>query len=339
MGGAPLPVVGLPATHYYPQAFQDRRGQLLFTSLESAGPVHGVEHYYLLAAGQPPANYDGLLKAGSRVYAATGLDFTEKIYLGLYNGLGVVERRKPLLKTYLAIEQQEEFGQNRIGGIAQDKEGYIYLASESGQLYRLNPEAGLMDTVVLNLNQENQLPLRLQEIMQLAYDPAANALWGLGRRSGRRNHGILFRYDLGRCLTQTYEFSGGSLSSLVIDQNGTLYLGAFNGGSYGQLLRFDEATGYFRPQNDSKGRNFLNTAKPLYLAIGSGGKIYIGTEGEGLWVYHSTTQAVEEYSPGTAEAAGLAFNNYTIYAILPTADGILWLGTRGGLHRLDLAAR
>lgn len=333
---SPFPVLDLSQEAYYYQLFKDHHGQLLISSRETPGSAEQPDHFYLVDENGDVQVFDDLLKAGSRVYAATALDFREKIYLGLYNGLGVVERRSKRLDTYLAVDQEEEFMQTLVRGICEDRDGLIYVLEESGILHRLDPVTDVMDTLDLYLDDTLNSRLSIVNAMQLIYDATTHSLWGCGRTPGGQRTGLLFNYDIVACTITVYTYPGMGFTSMTYGPDDRLYLGGKPAGRIGEILVFDRLNGAFHTVRDEQNRNFLQQSYPNYLTASRTGKILIGTEDKGFMAYDPKTQFVKTYSPESGrKEATIIMNDYTVYVIHEDDNGQWWVGTKGGLHRVD----
>ena len=122
----------------------------------------------------------------------------------------------------------------------------------------------------------------------------------------------------------------GVVSALVQDKAGFVWVGTGSG-----LLRFD---GYnFRnqaldlPGQTTQGIGFIRS-----LLVGRDGRLWIGTESDGLAVLDPATERITRYSsqPNDKDLAGISPG--TIRAMAEDRDGALWIGTIGyGLDRYD----
>jgi signal transduction histidine kinase len=61
--------------------------------------------------------------------------------------------------------------------------------------------------------------------------------------------------------------------------------------------------------------------------------LWIGTQGAGLYYYNFKKQIIQQYS----KLDGLADN--TVFSLIASSDSILWVGTGGGLSRLDISQK
>lgn len=324
---------------YYQQLFKDRRGQALLGMRYSPGPVEQSETFYLIDTAATFLPYNDLREAGSRIYAAVAEDFKEKIFLGRYDGLGVAESPKKKLWSFLAVDQQEEYKQSLISGICEDRNGAIYCLEAEGQLYRIHPASNTYDTLQLYVEGSRGEVLSLVATGALLYDRQQHAIWGIGQKDGQRRQGVLFRYEIDRCATVVYPLADHRFTALCMGWDGQLLLGAEqSGGQTGKLLIFDTSRQAFTPILQPLLTDFLQTSVPQYLLLSNHGeRLLVGTREKGLLIYDRSKQNVQAYAPLPPGQKGLIFNDYSISAIAEAEDGAIWLGTRGGLHRLDPA--
>jgi diguanylate cyclase (GGDEF)-like protein len=124
----------------------------------------------------------------------------------------------------------------------------------------------------------------------------------------------------------------GVVASLAQDRAGFLWIATGDG-----LLRHD---GYrFRPQErESPVPARRNLGWIRALLAGRDGRVWIGSESDGLAVYDPATDRVTSYGDGNTTASPTAMRVATIRALAEDRDGALWVGSLGsGLSRLDPA--
>ena len=117
------------------------------------------------------------------------------------------------------------------------------------------------------------------------------------------------------------------ITALAQDRSGLLWVGVSNG-----LLRFDGVE--FQPF----ARGAAPGAKPVgqvrSLVAARDGRIWVGTETDGLMSFDPDSGAIQEYRNRKDEASGLVAG--AIRALAEDRDGGIWIGTVGqGLQRLD----
>lgn len=338
--GAPLaaqPFDAVPKKAYYQQLFKDKQGQLLLGLRFSPGPIEQSEAYYLIDQKGNLLPYQDLQKAGSRIYTAVADNFKEKIFLGRYDGLGVAETPKKKLWSFLAVEQEEEYQQRIISGICEDASGNIYCSESGGQLYKINPNNNISDTLSLLITEENGQALDLSAAAALHYDSLQHAIWGIGQKLGKNRDSYLFCYYIEQCTTRAYKLGGHRFTTLSPGWEGQWVLGAEQSSSpNGKILLFDTLSSSFLPLLDETVANFLHGTIPQYCGLSKNGQLLLGSTTKGLLIYNPEKRNSRLFQPSSKENHGLVFNDYSINTIHEPQEDILWLGTRGGLHRLDI---
>lgn len=122
------------------------------------------------------------------------------------------------------------------------------------------------------------------------------------------------------------DLKGASIMSILEDYDGNLWFGTHFHGIY-RITPTGKVSNYKNRHNDAgsiPGNNINN------MFLDSQGKIWVGTEGEGLAVFNPKTGKVEKkYS----ETSGFPSN--IIYATQEDNDGNIWVTTGGGLVKID----
>lgn len=331
------PYLAFSQQAYYQQLFKDKQGQLLLGCRNTPGAAEQSEAFYLIDQKGTILRYQDLQKAGSRIYAAAADDFTEKIFLGRYDGLGVAETPKKKLWNFLAVEQEEEYQQNIISGICEDAEGNIYCSESSGQLYRINPLNNLSDTISLQITEEGGQRLDLSTAASLRYDSVQKAVWGIGQKLGKNRESYLFCYYTEQCTARAYKLSGHRFTTLSQGWGGQWVLGAEQIGSpNGKILLFDTLSGSFLPLLEKEMIGFLHNTIPQYTSLSKNGLLLLGSSTKGLLLYDPQKRSSQSYQPASSGNEEVVFNDYSIKVVHESEEDILWIGTQGGLHRLDI---
>lgn len=328
-------VTELSPENYYQQMYADEQGQLLVSSRNTPGPEEQVEHFYLIDRNNNFSPFDHPLQAGNRIFTIASQDFNKRLYLGLYNGLGIMERRKKQLTNYLSVDQEEDHQQNNVQGICEDNEGNLYFIEAKGLLYSKAENKPAIDSLpILLVNERGEL-LEMEDAKSIIYVEEDNAIWGVGQQAGRRNIGVLFRYDLVTSYATAYYAQDYYFNAIAKGYDGSIYIGARHPWKGGQLLQFDRLESIFIPVRNDQGQDFLRDAEPLYLTTSKKGDLLIGTENRGLFIYEPETEKITEFTPEFWSDKAKKFNDYTIYVIYEDDERNLWLGTRGGLHKFN----
>lgn len=326
----------------YPTIFRDQLGQLLLPATEDIlGQQFPDEYGFVDTAG----NFGVLevpLPTQRKVSAVAAVDFRETVYLGLREGLGVVERYVNPVETYLELRDGGDIFPNRIQGICEDATGKVYFMEEDGAIYFRTPGKAGLDTLVLTLEEDSTQVLTFRAGAALLYDEQTDALWGAAQPVNLVKGGLLFRYDLQLRTTKVYPMDYAP-RALAFGPEGALYLGVSDPREVGLLLRFDPQLGTCVPVlNEGESAEKISGLRVNCLQPVASGKLLIGTGGQGLLGYDPATGRMETYrlekaKPNeTAEgaAAGAREGVGVIFSILETTPGNWWLGTDVGLYHL-----
>lgn len=122
----------------------------------------------------------------------------------------------------------------------------------------------------------------------------------------------------------------GSVSSILIARDGTLWIGDY----YSGLLKIKEGKS-FRYMKNSPALNTINNNYITSLCEDTAGNIWIGTFSSGINKYNNATGKFEYISKGQENRGGLS-SNY-ISAICADNNGNIIIGTTNGLNVLNLS--
>ncbi len=284
------------------------------------------------------------------------------IWLGTDDGAFFIPDRNPRFQNHLSsIIYDERYGV-KMRAIIQDENGLIYTCTSQG-IYRFNPFTSTAELIlpqILSITQPYSMCLDLNNILWIGtdgyglvkFDPHENKFYD--RISAIRNHDQL----------------GGSwICELVIDSEGTLWVGTGNGISY--HVNNEKKLHIARDFNNKellpnifihdikesrKGQYWLGTSHGLYkmtrmgrlpdvyfilnkyddvpykireICLTSGSDIWLATEDAGLVQYHTANKTQIKFN----ESSGLPSD--VLYSLLPGPKGELWIGTFEGLARFD----
>lgn len=324
----------------YPTIYRDGLGQLMLPATEDILGQQSPDEYALVDTAGNFALFEDPLPTQRQVSAMAAVDFRQTVYLGLREGLGVVERYVNPVKNYLMLrEGQGELYRNRMRGITEDRNGRIYFMEEDGVLYVKHPGKERLETLVLRSAADTTRTVAFRTGTELIYDAGAHALWGCAQPVGLRRGGLLFCYNIASGLTKTYAVKY-TPRAMAFGPDEELYLGVSDPTAVGLLLRFDLATGNFQPVAEAEG------APPLVAGLRinclraiSSGELLIGTAQRGLIGFDPETKNVRKFevtAPDAAEDdqgadAGAVEVEKAIFDIHEDSLGDLWLGTDAGL--------
>ncbi|WP_157472382.1 ligand-binding sensor domain-containing protein [Neolewinella persica] len=331
----------------YPTIYRDQRGQLLLPATEDILGQQFPDEYGLVDTAGNFMVFEAPLPTQRKVSTVAAVDFRETVYLGLREGLGVVERYVNPVETFLELREGGDIFPNQIRGICEDNTGKVYFMEEDGAIYYRTPGKPTLDTLALTLAEDSTQTLAFRAGAALLYDETANVLWGCGQPVNLAKGGLLFRYDLLRRTTKVYRMDYAP-RAMAFGPDGSLYLGVSDPREIGLLFRFDRRREACVPVlKVGESAEKISGLRINCLLAAANGELLIGTGGQGLLGYDPLTGKVKEYELKRAKlkgeeegaVAGAKEGLGTIFSILETAPGDWWLGTDGGLfHLIDEGA-
>lgn len=115
-----------------------------------------------------------------------------------------------------------------------------------------------------------------------------------------------------------------NVTAIAEDASGFIWIGTPSG-----LIRYDgyRFRRYKRDPNkpDSLGGVFIRA-----LALAADGRLWIGTDADGVSVYDPKTETFTQFRQRDNDSRSLSHN--TVRALAPTPDGGMWVGTRAGVN-------
>ncbi len=121
-----------------------------------------------------------------------------------------------------------------------------------------------------------------------------------------------------------------AVSSLHIDDSGTLWAGTSGGG----ISKYDpDKIKFIHYKNTSGLSGALRGNLVWSIFEDSAGMLWIGTGGEGLNTFDRTQNDHLTFTHDPADPASLPGNS--VFSIIEDRDGAIWVGTDGGLGRFD----
>ena len=328
----PAPIPPLDDGLVYTKVFRDGLGQLLFLATEDILGQGYPDEYYLLDTAGTFTLLERDLPTDRLVSAAAALNWQQTTYLGLREGLGVMQRFVKPIQTYLTSRGDNSLYQNSVRGMTEDAAGNVYVMEASGALHVMAPGSSVLEPRLL-VDKAGE-PIGLREAGQLAYDRRRNVVWGVAQPPGRTKSGLLLRYDLSANTATVYN-SEYPLTCLAVGPEGQLYLGASDPRKVGLLMRFDPDKVTFEELTGSQSSvEKLRGLRITYLYPSNKGTLLIGTKNRGLVGYNPVNREVTFYTDPSAVTTEepLDINAFTVNCIYEDSIGKWWLGTDAGLQ-------
>jgi len=282
-----------------------------------AGTVNGGlnKHNY---SSEQFAHYSHI-PGGSISFTSTSI-FTiyqshdEKIWLGYQghdNGLTMWDRKKGTVRNYLP--GPDTFAKGEILSIFEDAENRLYIGQD--KLSILNREDHSVE--VIFPHQEDLAPYDGKTIRKIIEDDMQN-LWvateiGLVKIApDRASYKLLFE--------------GVSIRTLLIDNQGFLWIGTGSEGVKKYDITTDLYDTFIHDKNNSKS---LSSGEIIAIYQDHLSQIWIGSVGGGLNRLNSDGKTFHHYSSADG------FSSNTIFSIEEDSNGILWMGSSWGLIKFN----
>ncbi len=257
---------------------------------------------------------------------------------------------------------------NDIRDICIDRSGVLWAATRGGGVNKLDLKPKKFNKFVRDPNQKNTLHGTM--VFALAED-ASGTLWigtdGGGLNAYTAEKGVFKYFD-----TKNSSISNDSVLAMQIENDGLIWLGTKGGGlnhfnpATGKSMIFrnngkdpdslgnDQVYALLKDKEDrlwvgtdsgldlfhkETGKfSHITQKSVLSLMQSHDGTVWIGTWGNGL---HAMTfppenkgvPRIRQYVHSTSDSNSLSNNDVT--AILEDEDGMVWVGTNGGLNKLD----
>jgi ligand-binding sensor domain-containing protein/signal transduction histidine kinase len=225
---------------------------------------------------------------------------------------------------YQVFDQRSAGLSNWIESIFADGTDRVFIGTATGGLKLLHTRTGRVENLLTRSDDQTGIFVRC------IVKKSASAYW-VGTESG------LYVYDLRNRsyiniknnLKNPYSLSYNSVYTLLVDQEGGVWIGTFFGGlSYypQQYTHFKK----FMPGDDSYA---LSGSVVRAIQQDDTGKFWIGTEDGGLNKLDPTTNRIEKFLPG-GKPGSLSY--YNIHGLLAD-NNRLWIGTyQHGLDLMDI---
>lgn len=223
---------------------------------------------------------------------------------------------------------------NRIDKIFRTKAGEIWICSESG-LDRLMETPDSVYFIRYKNEPTNPKSLSDNHVF-LMYEDAAGILWvgtyrgGLSRFDPKRKKFGLYRQNP----TDPQSLSHDAVRSIMEDRDRNLWLNTTQGGlnkiSYENRLKGKQVFVHYKPDPDDPFS--ISSEKGANLFQDSEGRIWVGTNGDGLNLYENDKRFIRiQFNPTDS----MSIPNNRIRAMFEDSKGRFWIGTVDGVVLFD----
>lgn len=302
----------------------DRQGFIWFGTLEGLNKYDG----YTVTVYRPePGNPNSL---SDTVINGVYEDRAGNLWVTTTNGLNKFD---PATETFTRYYQDptdpHSLGGNAfsvVDGFFEDQAGYLWFSTWTGGLNKFDPATETFTRYQHNPADPNSLINDV--ILKVAPSADGATLWlatpiGLDRFDLEREIFTHYRHDPTNSNSLSYN-EVNSVYATTRDGQPVVWIGTGNG----QLNQFDPATETFTHYQ-------ISQTKITEIYEADDGLLWLGTQGEGLFLFDPVSGAVVEQvrnEPGNPGSLGADLVNH----IYQDRTGILWIATyTGGVSRLD----
>ena len=232
-------------------------------------------------------------------------------------------------------------GTNTVGAFSEDQYGYIWVGTWGGGLNRFDPRHGHFE----HFRHDPADPSSLSsDLVMAVYADSQNVIWS-GTLGGGLN-----RMELATRRITHYFHDPRDPTSLVDNNVAVIISDGRDGlwlGTYGGLSHYNPSTNTFTNYVNNYANNPANPSSlsenkvvSLYLDEWEN-VLWVGTWGGGLNrmdlkdPFHTTPQLAPFRTYRYSSDDPTSLSEDSVWSILESADGSLWVGTQSGLNRFD----
>jgi ligand-binding sensor domain-containing protein len=295
--------------------FQDDEGFMWFGSWDGLNRFDG---YTFLSINKEQGLSNEAIRA---IYQHKNI-----LWVGTEDGLNAINLDNGQISNFFAIEGDTAcLSNNWINHISVDHLGKLWI-STAGGLTELDTET-LKFRQVFSRNYGN--PIRSNYFNMMAQDENNN-YWIA------TSHGLVFYEISTHKVTRYFHIPGDSASLpdnhvnvILFDEDYNLWVGTKNGTAlFNKTLKTFEVPKQFYDPNIE-----LNQKEALSMLIESEGKIWIGTNGQGLFLYNTKSEEIQRFVNMPNQSFSLSDNR--VFNLYRDRFGMLWIGTFNGLNKLN----
>jgi len=243
------------------------------------------------------------------------VDWRGRIWVGTSSGLDLYDPTSDSFKHY-----RPDKTDTYVKTILQDFDGRMWIGTKEG-LFLFDPDKSLFDGFFYDSSDPKSISNN--DINILGQFDSDNIWIGTAGGLNRLN---LKSKKVKRYLTvpESVFHSPGSVKGIVQDRNGYIWV-AYEGRG---LFKLDQRTGQFTDISKADPGSRLPSNNLVTMNMGRDGRLWIGTESDGLIVYDYIRNAFEQYQHDSFDESTISHN--IVRSIYHDPSGIVWLGTNSG---------
>ncbi|TYR37348.1 response regulator [Sphingobacterium phlebotomi] len=210
---------------------------------------------------------------------------------------------------------------NNIKSVVIDRNGYIWIGMHDGGLNFINPKQKPLKFQKIDFPPNQNISLKAYRILTVFEDYNGN-IW-IGTLTG----GLIFYDTTKKILTKINNAPTTVMSIAQTHGPEILLIGGNNG--------LETIHVHTKQKHSIQIKERSRNEPPLYINcvfVDTSGHYWIGTEGQGLYIYDPKTKKTKVYT--TKE--GLP--NNVVYGILSDSGGKIWVSTNNGISQIEIAS-
>lgn len=245
------------------------------------------------------------------------------LWLALYQeGILLIPQKKKIFRNigFNPFYNEKSIGTECVLGVFEDSNGKVWIGTDGDGIYRLNNRRDVENHYINS-------KLSAHVVLTICED-SKKRIWAGTYLNG------LFLYNAGSDSFQKIPLvvNGKEIKDINIikgDTNGNLWIGTNENG----LCEYNHDTRQIRnfTYDILKSDNQIASNSVQTILLGKNNLVWIGTSSAGLCSYNTQTGQFYDYQKQSSK-----LNNNNITAISQDKAGNLWVGTKQGLHYLDL---
>lgn len=255
------------------------------------------------------------------------------LWVGTLNGLNKFDpARKTFENFYHEQTDPYSLSSNSVRAIYEDKANVLWIAAYNGGINKFINYDKKFNSY--QYNPFNKSSLRNNVVKAMTEDPQGYIYIGTyGSGVNVFSPKTKSFYPLSLKVNQTKPLLANFVNALALDKEGLLWIG-----TYSRLEAYNPMTGKINvmnlnPENKSGAELELPVTGINALFVDGNNKLWVGTNSKGLYTYDKRTKKFSRVSFDGADTSNQSLNY--ILTIYRGNDNFMWIGTYGGLVRLN----
>ena len=298
--------------------YQDYQGFLWFGTYDGLNKYDGYKFtvYY--------NNPDDSTSISNNFIWAIYEDSDKNLWIGTRDGLNLYERNLDAFKQFKSDNNSQSLSSNFIRSITGDGKGNLWIGTNNSGLNYYNHSTGKFNKFFHEANKPGTISDN--NINVLFHDSRSN-LW-IGTRDGNLNLRQPGKNYFEHIWFKNGSFINSTITSITEDQNNGIWIGTQGQGLFRIKYISEGQSEILHFTSFPKQLNALSSNIILSLFSDRSGRIWIGTDDEGLNCYLPDMGTFRRYPPDKSDNKNLSHRS--IWSLYEDKTGNIWIGTFAG---------